>query len=78
MPIIDFTSGGKEYSVDAGPNFMSLSPDEQKEKLRSMIVERGDTATPVGDELSASDAMWFAGKLGFYDKIGRASCRERV
>jgi len=67
MPIIDFSSGGKDYSVDAGSNFMSLSPDEQKEKLRSMIVERGEPAAPVGDGVSASDAMWFAGKLGFYD-----------
>jgi hypothetical protein len=82
MPTVNFSMGGQEYSIDAGPNFMSLSPEEQKKKLRALVLEKSSGTTPTGnvadatqattqptdkDRMSKSDALWFAGKMGFWD-----------
>ena len=36
MPTVNFTMGGQQYSIEAGPNFMALSSEDKKKNRLSL------------------------------------------
>ena len=84
MPTVNFTMGGQQYSIDAGPNFMALPDEDKKKKLKSMAIQQQSgsapapttTATPTTppkDRMSRGDALWFASKMGLTDTLRGAT-----
>lgn len=81
MPTVNFTMGGQDYSIEAGPNFMALSTEEQKKKLKALAIQKQSGGAPVRqpidqpkaaagkDRMSRNDALWFATKMGLSDTL---------
>ena len=80
MPTVNFTMGGQDYSIEAGPNFMALSSEEKKKKLKALAIQQQSGGAPVRqpidqpkpdakDRMSRNDALWFATKMGLSDTL---------
>ena len=47
MPTVQFTFGGQQYQIEAGPNFMALSEEDKKKKLRALAMEQQSGSEPA-------------------------------
>ena len=56
MPTVEFTFGGQQYKIEAGPKFMALSEEERKKKLRAFAIEQQSGSEPDTAAASATAA----------------------